>query len=1215
MRKNLLFGLLILFVLFFNLFECSKRIPKQKEKKGFKEINKKKKSHNTRNTSKNLRRAEEGRFNTSFVPLNIFLDLTNFNYTFPNETFGEETKYNFIEAMKRAKKMLETYLYYEIDHDFVNVIDADYFEDYDVDFFDGKALINATLDEYNFFILFRFLEEDEDEPIASFEIAIEDAGAPIGGVITINEIMGSNQYKNVDFLTNLMLHQFIHLLGFNSFTLFQTNLTLEYKETYLKKEKFPNLINYAKKYFNYSELQGINIELDTDENVDSIHWTSRLLLGELMTYFNYPEEQILSGFTMAFLDDLPYLRVIKNYTGGLMRFGKNKGADFINQECDGDFENKNSVFANEFNLPTAPTSIPNPLEPSCSSGRLSKTVHMYHAETPDYARPEIIDSCPISEFNGLNSDDIYIGHCSQENSVDSELQEILKESFTSKSFCVLSSLVPEENGSDSKVRAVCYEMYCSFQSLTIKIGDNYFVCPRSGGRIEAENLNLVGYLLCPDYNLICTGKEVCNSNYDCFLKESEEKEETFYYEYDIKTTQYSEIYDGENPIYGYELGLNGHCPYKCSQCNSEKTCLKCAPHFKPEENNNNKNCIEKDPNCENYSNDETDICSQCKNDYSLVKEDDDTFLCVHQNNLNHYYITQDPQDPDFSYYIRCRTGIEYCDTCDSKTKCTGCVSDNYKLVDDGTICGELSTKTFYWDVTAAQFKSCPYKMEKCNKCQLNTNGDFECLECDTDYALFHEGTGITECTLKSLKTLSNYYTEDEGKNYYLCSNSIQFCTSCGSKEKCTSCNDGYDLVNNDELCININEKKYYQDPDNNNYYYICSTSLSNCLTCDSKTKCNTCNDNFGIEESDKCIPYSDVIAQLYYLDSDINKYVSCSKISNCQKCTSKSNCVFCVENFVIIGDDHTKCEDLATKNYYKDTDLNQYKPCSYKLINCETCSINVNNNLICEQCATNYALKHDNINSIECSLKSELEANNAYFSDDSKINFYSCSNLLYNNITNCKECSTKNSCSLCQTGYKLVNNDKECISQGDIDNNIYYYNPETQIYTSCSNLIQLCYKCSNSSTCTECGNEGNLEENNTCIPNELVENSYYFEDETTHRYVSCSVIDNCVTCSSRTVCTKCQEGFNVDNNKCQMITQVNDDSDNKLSTGAIIGIVFGCVGFLLLVAGVVYFMLNRFNKKQANNTIVPEEKVEVNEEAEKKAEEVVKSTKRSIHNA
>ena len=305
---------------------------------------------------------------------------------------------------------------------------------------------------------------------------------------------------------------------------------------------------------------------------------------------------------------------------------------------------------------------------------------------------------------------------------------------------------------------------------------------------------------------------------------------------------------------------------------------------------------------------------------------------------------------------------------------------------------------------------------------------------------------------------------------------------------------------------------------------------------------------------------------------------------------------------------------ILNAKIYKDTDLNQYKPCSYKLINCETCSINVNNNLICEQCATNYALKHDNINSIECSLKSELEANNAYFSDDSKINFYSCSNSLYNNITNCKECSTKNSCSLCQTGYKLVNNDKECISQGDIDNNIYYYNPETQIYTSCSNLIQLCYKCSNSSTCTECGNEGNLEENNTCIPNELVENSYYFEDETTHRYVSCSVIDNCVTCSSRTVCTKCQEGFNVDNNKCQMITQVNDDSDNKLSTGAIIGIVFGCVGFLLLVAGVVYFMLNRFNKKQANNTIVPEEKVEVNEEAEKKAEEVVKSTKRSIHN-
>ena len=34
------------------------------------------------------------------------------------------------------------------------------------------------------------------------------------------------------------------------------------------------------------------------------------------------------------------------------------------------------------------------------------------------------------------------------------------------------------------VRAICYESFCSNRSLTIKINDDYIVCPRAGGKIE-----------------------------------------------------------------------------------------------------------------------------------------------------------------------------------------------------------------------------------------------------------------------------------------------------------------------------------------------------------------------------------------------------------------------------------------------------------------------------------------------------------------------------------------------------------------------------------------------------------------------------------------------------------------------------------------------------------------------------------------------------------
>ena len=173
-----------------------------------------------------------------------------------------------------------------------------------------------------------------------------------------------------------------------------------------------------------------------------------------------------------------------------------------------------------------------------------------------------------------------------------------------------------------------------------------------------------------------------------------------------------------------------------------------------------------------------------------------------------------------------------------------------------------------------------------------------------------------------------------------------------AKKKCLSCISPYTVVNNNNLCINLDEKKYYQDPDNNNYYFLCETSSSliNCVTCDSKIKCNSCKPNFFLEQSDICISDSFVTEQLYFLDNDINKYVSCSSaISNCLKCTSNINCISCINNFATIGNDYSQCQDLSTKKYYLDSDTNLYQPCSNKIPNCDTCSIN-NNNFICETC-------------------------------------------------------------------------------------------------------------------------------------------------------------------------------------------------------------------------------------------------------------------------
>ena len=61
-------------------------------------------------------------------------------------------------------------------------------------------------------------------------------------------------------------------------------------------------------------------------------------------------------------------------------------------------------------------------------------------------------------------------------------------------------------------------MHCSDRSLTIQINNDFIVCPRAGGKINAFNYN--GYLSCPDYNLICSGSVLCNDMFDCVEKKS-----------------------------------------------------------------------------------------------------------------------------------------------------------------------------------------------------------------------------------------------------------------------------------------------------------------------------------------------------------------------------------------------------------------------------------------------------------------------------------------------------------------------------------------------------------------------------------------------------------------------------------------------------------------------------------------------------------------------
>ena len=168
------------------------------------------------------------------------------------------------------------------------------------------------------------------------------------------------------------------------------------------------------------------------------------------------------------------------------------------------------------------------------------------------------------------------------NEISSHLYEV----FSDNSFCVLVSLIPNAtddinpnlNNIVDIIHPMCYEMFCSENSLTIKIKEQYIVCPRQGGKIKIGG-EFKGYLFCPDYNLICTGTSLCNDMYDCAKNHSSIKDQTYSYDYEIATSQIQSELKNDTILRGFEVTNKGICKIDCSQCYKNGTCIECRENY------------------------------------------------------------------------------------------------------------------------------------------------------------------------------------------------------------------------------------------------------------------------------------------------------------------------------------------------------------------------------------------------------------------------------------------------------------------------------------------------------------------------------------------------------------------------------------------------------------------------------------------------------------
>ena len=208
------FWIFILYLLFINIYNIPyEKSDLHKTSKGFSKITgKSNKSNIAKPKNKNNERKLDELTDDEVFPLNIFIDLYNFNYTFPNETMLEH-KNNTIKAIYNAKNLLEKFIKIAPDISAnIRRYDDGHLEEWGLKCWDSEIFEqHMDLNTYNYYILFRF--NTSINTVAS-SLIVDSYSAPTIGVITINEEKILEKQLSQNYLNNLMLQQFIYLLGF-----------------------------------------------------------------------------------------------------------------------------------------------------------------------------------------------------------------------------------------------------------------------------------------------------------------------------------------------------------------------------------------------------------------------------------------------------------------------------------------------------------------------------------------------------------------------------------------------------------------------------------------------------------------------------------------------------------------------------------------------------------------------------------------------------------------------------------------------------------------------------------------------------------------------------------------------------------------------------------------------------------------------------------------
>ena len=465
----------------------------------------------------------------NFSQMKIKVDYTQLKIdTKDNENIYEITKKSLDLAIHYFEQLLSVE-HYKITHFY-----PEDFESFcNIDNVDQNC--TAWYNDYDLILFPSFDIDSQDNDIyASASPCLLLFKRPIAGRIYITNNFNFNKENIVIFLQTILFHEITHVLVFepnllNSFGAIKNEKVNNETKYYINS---PLALEKARLHFGCESLEGIPLEDQGGEGSIGSHWEGRYMLGDYMVSVNY-QENTISDITLALFEDSGWYKV-NYFTGGLFRFGKNKGCEFFEKTCLVDHKAEFSEFCHKSK------------EPKCLASHLSHG-ECYIGDYKDEEEeiPEKYQYFKKSSLGGLFN----VNYCP---AADAYFKSDYKETYYfetncrygaslnlfshygevigNKSLCFESSLVPRYSPQPHKWRSICYEIKCDRinKNIIIFINDLNLTCPYNGGIIKKVK-GFKGKINCPDYNLVCTSDIWCNEMFECIDKKSVTDDSTYNY--------------------------------------------------------------------------------------------------------------------------------------------------------------------------------------------------------------------------------------------------------------------------------------------------------------------------------------------------------------------------------------------------------------------------------------------------------------------------------------------------------------------------------------------------------------------------------------------------------------------------------------------------------------------------------------------------------------